>query len=271
MSEKNQEIEEAAKEALEKERYEALQQLEDFLETPVLILGFVWLVLLFIELLRGSNPLLEAFVVVIWVIFLIDFALRFMLAPKKIKYLKSNWLTALSLMVPALRLFRVTRVVRLLRLTRTARSLRLFRLVSSINRGMRALRSSMGRRGFGYVTLLTLVVTLLGAAGMFYFESAPEDVGLNTYGEALWWTAMLLTSIGSEFWPRTAEGRVLTFLLSMYAFGIFGYVTAALASFFIGQEADSEQAELPSARSITALQAEIVSLRSEIHAMLEER
>lgn len=52
--------------------------------------------------------------------------------------------------------------------------------------------------------------------------------GLKSYGVALWWTAM----------PQTAEGRVLCFLLSLYGFGVFGYVTAVLASFFIGRDAD---------------------------------
>ena len=49
---------------------------------------------------------------------------------------------------------------------------------------------------------------------------------------------MLLTSIGSEYWPQTAEGRVLCFLLSLYGFAVFGYVTAVLASFFVGRDAD---------------------------------
>ncbi len=36
---------------------------------------------------------------------------------------------------------------------------------------MRALGASMGRRGFGYVVALTMIVTLAGAAGMYAFES----------------------------------------------------------------------------------------------------
>ena len=48
---------------------------------------------------------------------------------------------------------------------------------------------------------------------------------------AVWWTAMLLTTMGSEYWPRTPEGRVLCLLLALYAFAVFGYVTAAIAAY----------------------------------------
>src|SRR3546814_1832442 len=75
---------------------------------------------------------------------------------------------------------------------------------------------------------LTLIIVSVGAAGMYAFESGDE--GFRSYGEALWWTAMLVTSIGSEFWPQTAEGRILCLILSIYGFAIFGYVTATLAS-----------------------------------------
>jgi len=254
--------------ALEQERDEALHQLEDWLEGPVLVLGFIWLILLVVELLWGLNAFLETLVYVIWGIFVLDFALRFVLAPHKLAYLRINWLTALSLMLPALRLLRIARLARLLTLTRTARGLRLVRVVSSLNRGMRALRSSMRRRGFGYVAALTLVVTLVGAAGMFAFESeAAVAGGFRDYGDALWWTAMIMTTLGSQYWPQTAEGRVLAFLISLYAFGIFGYVTATLASFFVGREADSDESEMPGARSIEALRAEIEALRLELSAL----
>ncbi|MFC0389344.1 potassium channel family protein, partial [Muricoccus vinaceus] len=108
------------------------------------------------------------------------------------------------------------------------------------NRGMNALRAGLRRRGLGYVAALTALVSLLGAAGMYAFERAPEvEGGFSSFGDALWWTAMLMTTMGSDFWPRTAEGRVLCLLLATYAFAVFGYITAAFASFFVGRDAAS--------------------------------
>jgi len=134
---------------------------------------------------------------------------------------------------------------------------------------MRVLAASVSRRGFGYVVVLTMIVTLLGAAGMYTFENeVPVESGLHNYGTALWWTAMLMTTMGSEYWPKTPEGRVLCFFLALYAFAVFGYVTATLATFFIDRDADDDEAELAGAKSIELLQSEIAALREEIQQLL---
>ena len=251
---------------LNQERFELLQRLEGWLETPMLVLAFVWLVLLVVELTRGESLLFYFLGTIIWVVFILDFAVKLVLAPDKIAYLKGNWLTAISLLIPALRLFRVFRALRLLRLARTGRGLRLVRVVSSANRGMKALGGSLSRRGFGYVIALTVVVTFAGAAGMYAFENEVAG-GPQSYVESLWWTAMIMTTMGSQYWPETAEGRVLCVFLALYALGVFGYVTAALATFFVGRDADSIDAELAGAKQLAGLQDEVIALRDEIRAL----
>ncbi len=250
-------------EELKRERYELLQRLDDWLETPMLILAVLWLLLLIVDLVRGEILLFYVLGTAIWVVFIIDFVLKLVLAPDRIHYLQRNWLTAISLLLPALRIFRA---FRLLRLARAGRGLRLVRVVSSLNRGMKALGSSLSRRGFGYVIALTVLVTLAGAAGIYALENEARG-GPESYGEALWWTAMLMTTLGSEYWPQTVEGRVLCVLLALYAFGVFGYVTAALATFFVGRDADSSDAEVAGAKQLAVLQEEVRALRDEIRAL----
>lgn len=259
------------KRALNRERDEILEQLEDWLETPMLVLGCAWLVLFVIELTWGLSPLLEVVGTVIWISFILDFTLKFLIAPRKVAYFKHNWLTAIALLLPALRVFRVARVLRVLNTARATRGLQLFRVITRTNRSMQALGASLGRRGFGYIVALTLAVILVGAAGMYAFErSTPNRDGLNDYGSALWWTAMLMTTLGSEYWPHTPEGRVLCFLLALYAFAVFGYLTAAIATFFVGNDAADERADLAGAKTIAALQAEIAALRTDIKALSQQ-
>ena len=252
---------------LERERHELLQQLERWLEVPMLVLGFAWLALLGVELLWESvwrqNPILDVLSTAIWIVFIVDFVVELVLAPRKGDYFKRNWLTALSLILPALRVLRLVRVVRFMRAARAARGIRLVRVIGSLNRGMRALGATMSRRGFGYVAATTVLVTLGGAAGMFAFENDYAD-GLGSYGEALWWTAMIMTTMGSAYWPQSPEGRVLCVVLALYAFAVFGYVTAALATYFIGRDADSDEAEVAGAKAIARLHAEITGLRADL-------
>ena len=257
-------------ELLDRERAELLGRLEDGLEIPMLVLAFGWLALLVIELVWGGSRLFEITGTIIWVIFIVEFVLKFVLAPHKVAHLKRNWLTAISLLVPALRLLRVVRVFRILRLARAARGLRLLRIISSVNRSMRALGSSLSRRGFGYVAGLTVVVTFAGAAGMYAFERGGRE-GLDSYGEALWWTAMIMTTMGSQAWPETLEGRVLCVFLALYAFGVFGYVTATLATFFVGRDAEHDEAALVGSGQLAELRAEVHALRDDIRALSSRR
>lgn len=253
---------------LDRERLALLEALEAWLETPMVVLAFAWLALLAAELIWGEGRLFATLGTVIWVVFIVDFGIKLVLAPHKLAYLRRNWLGAISLVIPALRVFRIARVVRLFRLARVGRGLRLVRVVSSVNRGMRALGASLGRRGFGYVVALTALVTFSGAAGMYAFErDAPG--GLDGYGEALWWTTMVMTTLGSQYWPQTFEGRVLCIFLALYAFGIFGYVTATLATFFVGRDAESDVAEIAGARELAELRREVVALRHDLRVWTE--
>ena len=245
---------------LRSERLELLHRVERALDAPMVVLGFVWLGLLVAELVGRIAPLLETLGTAIWGVFVLNFALEFGLAPDKGAYLRRNWLTAVSLVLPAARAFRV------FRLLRAARGLRLVRVLGSLNRGMRALGGAMRRRGFAYVVALTALATVAGAAGMLAFEREAGGA-LDTYGEALWWTAMLMTTLGSEHWPQSAEGRALCFALALYAFAVFGYVTATLATYFVGRDAADATAEVAGARSVDALTAEVAALRAEIRAL----
>lgn len=257
---------------LDHEREGILHQLDDWLETPMIVLSFVWLALFACEILWKLTPFLQTIGVIIWGIFIFEFALKFVLAPRKIEYLKNNWLIGISLVLPALRVFRIFRVLRAFKATRAARGLRLVRLLGSLNIGMNALGESFRRRGFKYVLFLTLVVIFGGAAGMFAFESAQDiNGGFASYSDALWWTAMLMTTLGGAYVPQTAEGRILNFILALYAFVSFGYITATLATFFVERDAVKREKDKTAEKpTLAEVQSEISEMRKEIMKTLKE-
>lgn len=244
------------------ERWTVLEELDGWLRVPMALLGLAWLLIVVAELLWGENRLLSLAGTVVWVVFIAEFALRLLLAPDRGRFIRSNWLTVIALVIPALRFFRALAV---LRAARGLRGLRLVRIVGTANRTMHALRTTMRRRRFGYVLGLTLLVIVLGAAGMLSFEPAEAvEGGFTSYAHALWWTAMLVTSIGSDFWPLTTEGRVLALLLSIYGLAVFGYITASFASFFVGRDAAEPDAPLAGSAEIARVLAELQDLRREL-------
>lgn len=226
--------------SVETQRVRLLVQFEQMLERPMIVLSFVWLLLVVVELAYGVTRAGEVATLAIWIAFGVDFLVKFLIAPRKLVFLRRNWLTALSLALPA---FRMLRLGRALRAARVARGVRFAKVLGSLNRGMRALRRSMRRHGFGYVVTLTMLVLFTGAAGMMAFEQeGPNGEAFATYPSSLWWTAMLITSMGSESWPRTGGGRALTLVLALYSFAVFGYITATLASFLIERDEDEKKA-----------------------------
>jgi voltage-gated potassium channel len=245
--------------AEELERWQVLSQLEEWLETPMVVLSFVWLLLVLVELIWSTAGVFSFVGTAIWIVFIGEFLLRLVLAPDKLHFIRRNPITLIALVAPAFRFFRILKFLRL------ARGLRLLRIVGTANRSLNALRMSFGRRGLGYVIGATVLIVMLGAGGMLAFEPADEVAGgFATYGDALWWTAMIVTTMGSGFWPETAEGRVLTFLLTLYGYAVFSYITASFATFFIGQEAQSTEGEMPGVKDFRALQVELASLREEL-------
>lgn len=246
-------------EQMYRERKKLLRSIENILEGPMIFLGFVWMVLLVVELVWGLPIWLQKTSLFIWGLFIIDFFLKFMLAPNKISFMKKSWLTAISLLIPALRVFRLLRIMRLLR------GIRVIRVVSTLNRSMKSLSATMKRRGFGYMVALAVVVTFGGAAGMFAAEKG--NVGFENYGSALYWTSMRVITAGSEAWPVTDEGRVLAFILAVFGYAVFGYVTATLATFFIGRDAEEKDAPVAGSKELAEVKALVESLNRKIDEM----
>jgi voltage-gated potassium channel len=256
---------------VQRQRQTLLRRVSATLDTPMTILSFVWVGLMIVEFTGELSPPLDALNYGIWVLFALHFLLEFWIAPDKRRYLSKNWLTALSLLLPALRVLRTFRALRLLRTARLSRGVRLVRWLTSVNRGMKAMQQAMRRRGLSYVLALTGLIAFGGAAGIYFFENRqalqeggylngdPAAVGINSYGDGLWWTAMMLTTIGTDYFPKSTEGRLLAVLLAVYAFAIFGYITATVASLILRVE----QADA-TASSLAALRRELAELRKTV-------
>jgi len=254
--------------AVRHERFELLEQVQAILEPAMATLGLLFLGLLLIDYTAtGSSARnqarLDTALQVIWVIFVLDFAVRFIIAPAKGPFLRQNWFAALSLALPFLRPFRVLRAARVLR------SLSLVRLLGGINRGMRVLRKVTRGRQFAYVAALTLLVVLGGAVGALYFDQGIANASIQTFGDALWWSGAMVTTINNEKYVVSTEARVIAILVRMFAVSVFGFVTASIASYLIGNEdttgsATGDEGNLR--EEIAALRQELALLRHALAA-----
>lgn len=216
----------------DEQRDALLRQLTGKLALPLAVLALIWVIIIVIELanLVPANlvPYVYTIDIAIWGFFLAEFALEFAIAPRKLEYLRSNWVAALSVLLPFFGVLRIARAVAALR------SLALTRALLSANRATQAAADILGRGRFQYVALVALLATVLGAAAVSFFERTDPRSSLTEFPQALWWAATMITTINTGTDPLTAEGRIIAIVLRIVALSIFGYLTAQIASYLIG-------------------------------------
>ena len=247
-----------------------LKTLPRKLERPMLLLSFVWFLVIITELVNGTSLLLLSLGTVLWAFFVVYFGLRLAIVPKRVMFLKRNWLFVLAILVPILRFFPFLQRLPLARALTATFGMQVIWMFASADQGLRSIRRTLGRRDTGYALAFTAVVLLAGAAGMLHFENeAPDPRGIHSYPKALWWVAMQLTNIGSGYQPVTSGGHVLCLGISVFAVAIFGYLTAVFAAFFIGRDAEDPTSEIPNQTSIHQLSGEVALLRKAIEDVLK--
>lgn len=226
----------------------------------LLVLG-----LLTAELLLDLPP--EASRVVRWVdtivcgLFFVDFLVRFARAESKTAFMKWGWIDLLASIpvIESLRWARLFRVLRILRLLRAVKSLRL--LINLLFRGHAG-------GGVASVLAITFLVLSLSSAGILLAEESP-DANIRTASDAIWWSVTTVTTVGyGDRYPVTQAGRLIAAALMITGVGIFGTLSGAVASFFLGDRnasapapsaADSDSAAILA--RLDALQAELSRLR----------
>src|SRR3712207_6190517 len=182
-------------------------RLDRYLDVPLALASLLMVLIAVIELTgevggpwRGRLALLGWS---LWGLFFVEFAVKFALAPVKRAYLRRNWLDVLVLLVPFLRFLKVLSVLR------ATRALPLFRLAVFGGRGSGGALTLLKRRRLGQLALISVLVILLGAAAGLLLEADAPAAPIKDFGDALWWSGALVTTVGSEIYPVTAGGRVL--------------------------------------------------------------
>lgn len=247
--------------AVTRARFELLRHVSALLEPVMIALGIVFLALLLMEYasvpldIFGVDHLPDA-LQIIWLIFVVDFLIRFAIAPAKTAYLRSNWLIGLSLAVPLIRPLHMFRAVHALQ------GLSLIGFLGAVNRSLRALRHISRGRISLYMVLVTLVIILIGGVGVLFFDSEHTESPIQTLPEALWWSATLVTTLNHELDVISTEARLIAFGLRLYGLNVFCFFMASVASYLIGVDGSFSKpaGDAPEA----ALRDELSQLRSEL-------
>ena len=178
---------------------------------------------------------------VIWVVFVVEFITRLVLADRRGQYAVRHVPDVLMVALPILRPLRLLRFLVLLRM---------------LNR--RATASLRGRVVI-YVVASAGLVLLIAALAILEVERHNPQANIKTFGDALWWAAATMSTVGyGDRFPITGDGRVIAVGLMVAGIALLGVVTASFASWLIEQVRDVET------EAQTATRGDIAELRAEI-------
>jgi voltage-gated potassium channel len=172
------------------------------------------------------------------VIFLADFFVNLVRAPRRGHYfLRRGWIDLVS-SIPT---------VRVLRWGRFISAVRIIRVLRGVRAGRELARFVLGRRAEGVflaVVSLTLILVVLGSMAVLQFE-APAHGNIRTGEDAIWWafSTVATMSPGSLF-PVTAGGRVVAMILMVAGVGLFGTFAGFVASWFLAPGERKQDIEL---------------------------
>lgn len=186
--------------------------------------------------------------VAIWIVFVIDYGVRFALATHRRDFVRHNWLDLVIIAVPMLRPLRALRGVV----------------------GLRMIARSGGTFARGRIVAAVAVTVAasgaIAALAMLDAERASPDATIHTYGDALWWAASTITTVGyGDRFPVTSEGRLIAGGLMLAGIALLGVITASLASWFVEKVGEVARAEKGTDAALQALRAEIQELRRELY------
>jgi voltage-gated potassium channel len=227
------------------QRWERRSELPLAVVAGVFLAGYAWPILepgLDHSVKRGCEYVVYA----AWAMFAVDYLVRVCLADHRWHFVTRHVLDLAAVALPVLRPLRLLRLVALIRV---------------LNR--KATYSLHGRVAT-YVGCSAALVIFLAALAVLDAERGRPDSNIETFPDALWWSATTVTTVGyGDRFPVTRDGRLVAIGLMLAGIALIGTVTAAIASWLVARVRDVESdAEANLAEQLTGLRQEIADLKT---------
>ena len=241
---------------------EGLRKLEQFEERTQLLLVLSALVPIVVAFSRATTDsgISIAVNVVAWIVFVVDLVVHMRYIRH---YLRTGTgvfdlvvviLTAPWFLIPGLE------GTQLLQLARLARLLRII----AVSPGAKRVAQQLGQGGIFAVGLL------LFSSWAAYIAEHPTNPGFATFGNALWWGIVTLTTVGyGDIVPETTTGRVAGVFLMITGVATLGIISGTLASFFkSARAAEDSAADTAASAASPASAADVIAELSAVRAQL---
>ena len=172
----------------------------------------------------------------ITLIFAIDYAIRFSLAPRKRIFVKTHILDLLAI-IPYNEVFTFLRFSRVGRFARLAKLSRLIGLSSKLKH----ISNRINRRnGFYFLLSVNSIIILISSAVIARVEH-------HNFIDAIWWSVATVTTVGyGDIVPQTLVGKAVAVVLMFSGIATLGLLTSSLNNIFVrsGRQTERKLAEI---------------------------
>ncbi|MFV0287658.1 MAG: potassium channel family protein [Demequina sp.] len=160
---------------------------------------------------------------VIWAIFLTDLIIRTVISKRSWRFLWTHPLDVIAVLVPA------------------ARPLKVLTTFTQAT----AFATTRGRMKTMQAVILSVVLLLwIGSVAVLSAEREVADSAINTFGDALWWAFVTVTTVGyGDYSPISVQGRVIAVMMMLVGIALIGVVTASVAAWFVALTSGGEDEE----------------------------
>lgn len=196
-------------------------------EAPMLALA-VWIIIEWYFTAQGSLPNSWAVATdrIIWLFFVVETATLTFLVKDKRRYLRTNWINLLVIVVGIPVFWEHTLAVGALR------SLRFLLLFGFILEMSPTIRKTLAKNNLGLTLLVSGIIVAMAGISI-----AAIDPAIDTPWDGIWWAWVTVTTVGyGDLVPETPQGRIFGAILMGLGLGLFSLITATFSAFLIERD-----------------------------------
>ncbi len=232
-------------------RHDLVDRIERATRYPMALLGIAWLVIAIVVVTADVNGsasiVLVGTLFVLWAVLLAEYLVRLVVSPDRRGYLKRRWAEPATVVLPPLQPWHLVGIEKMCLLLQEAR-LR----VEAILRHHSLFR----------VLIAATATLFLGAWLVLLFEEKTKSGNIHSYGDALWWAIVTVTTVGyGDRYPASEGGRAVAVILMLLGIGLIGVLTATVASVFVKEHTDANKEVYRKGHEDLGQQLSVISAR----------
>lgn len=174
---------------------------------------------------------------IITIIFLLDYVIRFIISKKKVRFIISNFIDFISIF-PIILIGKLISNLNLGRFVDVNIGLKIIKLVVLfvlIIKFKNKIREAVKINKFNYLLIITTIIIVLGAVIIALLEKM-------SFGDAIWWSFVTFTTVGyGDILLTTRLGRIVAIILMVFGIGFIGVTTSTIAAYTINKDIRREK------------------------------